>query len=351
MSIIPGDGDLMNLSLNKTVETFPRHFVIDSPTPLTRLHRLSEHCDIDLWVKRDDLAGLTFGGNKTRQLEYYFGAAVAENADTVLITGAIQSNFVRMAAAIAAALGMGAVVQLEHRVDNKTESYKNSGNVLLSRMLGAKIIYYPEGENESGADKALFEEATRLKNIGKRPYVIPLGQDKPPLGALGYVNCAAEIAEQAGERQFDEVVIGSGSGASHLGMIAGMKRFSPGTRVLGSCVRREMTLQRERLISMSKNFNNLVEEPILDDLDIELWDGALAPGYGALGANAASAMRLLARLEGQFVDPAYTAKVLACITERCAAKQIKKGSKILFIHSGGLGGLFGYQDELTKVFI
>ena len=351
MSIIPGDGDLMNLSLNKTVETFPRHFVIDSPTPLTRLHRLSEHCDIDLWVKRDDLAGLTFGGNKSRQLEYYFGAAVAENADTVLITGAIQSNFVRMAAAIAAALGMGAVVQLEHRVDNKTESYKNSGNVLLSRMLGAKIIYYPEGENESGADKALFEEATRLKNIGKRPYVIPLGQDKPPLGALGYVNCAAEIAEQAGERQFDEVVIGSGSGASHLGMIAGMKRFSPGTRVLGSCVRREMTLQRERLISMSKNFNNLVEEPILDDLDIELWDGALAPGYGALGANAASAMGLLARLEGQFVDPAYTAKVLACITERCAAMQIKKGSKILFIHTGGLGGLFGYQDELTKVFI
>ena len=340
----------MKLSLNKTVETFPRHFVIDSPTPLTRLHRLSEHCDIDLWVKRDDLASLTFGGNKTLQLEYYFGAALAENADTILITGAIQSNFVRMAAAIAATLGMGAVLQLEHRVDNDTESYKNSGNVLLSRMLGAKIIYYAEGENEDGADQALFEEATRLKNLGKRPYVIPLGNDKPPLGALGYVNCAAEVVAQAGEYQFDEVVIGSGSGASHLGMIAGMKRFSPGTRVLGSCVRREMTLQKDRLVLMSKSFNNMVEEPILDDLDIELWDGALAPGYGVLGENAATAMGLLARLEGQVVDPAYTAKVLACITERCNAMQIKKGSKILFIHSGGLGGLFGYQDELTKVF-
>ena len=340
----------MNLSLNKTVESFPRHFVIDSPTPLTRLHRLSSHCDIDLWVKRDDLAGLTFGGNKTRQLEYYFGAALAENADTILITGAIQSNFVRMAAAIAATLGMSAVLQLEHRVDNDTESYKNSGNVLLSRMLGAKIIYYPEGENEDGADKALFEEATRLKNLGKRPYVIPLGNDKPPLGALGYVNCAAEVVVQAGEHQFDEVVIGSGSGASHLGMIAGMKRFSPGTRVLGSCVRREMALQKDRLVLMSKNFNNMVEEPILDELDVELWDGALAPGYGVLGEKAASAMGLLARLEGQVVDPPYTAKVLACITERCNAMQIKKGSKILFIHSGGLGGLFGYQDKLTKVF-
>ena len=340
----------MTLILNKTVETFPRHFVIDSPTPLTRLNRLSEHCGIDLWVKRDDLAGLTFGGNKTRQLEYYFGAALAENADTILITGATQSNFVRMAAAVAATLGMGAVLQLEQRVDNNTGSYKNSGNVLLSRMHGAKIIYYPEGENENGADKALFEEAARLKNSGKRPYVIPLGSDKPPLGALGYVNCAAEVVAQAGEHQFDEVVIGSGSGASHLGMVAGMKRFSPNTRVVGSCVRREMTLQRERLRLMSKNFNNMVEEPILDDFDIELWDGALAPGYGVLGENAALAMELLARLEGQIVDPAYTAKVLACITERCYAMQIKKGSKILFIHSGGLGGLFGYQDELTKVF-
>lgn len=340
----------MTLSLNKTIEIFPRHFIVESPTPLTRLNRLSEHCDIDLWIKRDDLAGLTFGGNKTRQLEYYFGAALADNADTILITGAIQSNFVRMAAAIAATLGMGAVLQLEHRVDNDTESYKNSGNVLLSRMLGAQIIYYPEGENEDGADKALYEEATRLKNLGKRPYVIPLGNDKPPLGALGYVNCAAEVVTQAGKNQFDEVVIGSGSGASHLGMIAGMKRFSPRTRVVGSCVRRKIKLQRERLIFMSKNFNNMVEEPIIDDLDIKLWDGALAPGYGVLGETAASAMRLLARLEGQVVDPAYTAKVLACITERCSAMQIKKGSKILFVHSGGLGGLFGYQDELEKVF-
>ena len=340
----------MTLILNKTIGTFPRHFIIESPTPLTRLNRLSEHCDIDLWIKRDDLAGLPFGGNKTRQLEYYFGAALADNADTILITGAIQSNFVRMAAAIAATLGMGAVLQLEHRVDNDTESYKNSGNVLLSRMLGAQIIYYPEGENEDGADKALFEEATRLKNLGKRPYVIPLGNDKPPLGALGYVNCAAEVVTQAGKHQFDEVVIGSGSGASHLGMIAGMKRFSPITRVVGSCVRRKIKFQRERLISMSKNFNNMVEETIIEDLDIELWDGALAPGYGVLGETAATAMRLLARHEGQIVDPAYTAKVLACITERCCAMQIKKGSKVLFVHSGGLGGLFGYQDELTKIF-
>jgi 1-aminocyclopropane-1-carboxylate deaminase/D-cysteine desulfhydrase-like pyridoxal-dependent ACC family enzyme len=115
-------------------------------------------------------------------------------------------------------------------------------------------------------------------------------------------------------------------------------------------VRRKITLQRERLILMSKNFNNMVEQPILDDFDIELRDGALAPGYGVLVENAASAMGLLARFEGQFVDLAYTSKVWAGITERSYAMEIKKGSKILFIHSVGLGGLVGYQDELTKVF-
>ena len=340
----------MASALNKTTEIFPRHIMIEAPTPLTRLNRLSEHFDIDLWIKRDDLAGPTLGGNKTRQLEYYFGAALAKGADTILITGAVQSNFVRIAAAIAAALGMDAVLQLEHRVNNDSESYKNSGNVLLNKIFGARIVYYPEGDDENGADAALYQEAERLTKLGKRPYVIPLGENSPPLGALGYVNCAAEIVGQAGQCQFDEVVIGSGSGASHLGMIAGMKRYSPSTKVVGSCVRRDKILQRERLVIMGRNFNDMVEEAIISDLDIQLWDGALAPGYGILGDAATTALKLLANFEGQVVDPAYTAKVFACIVERCSDIQIKKGSKILFVHSGGLAGLFGYQNDLIKIF-
>ena len=340
----------MTFALNTATENFPRHIMIEAPTPLTRLNRISEHFDIDLWIKRDDLAGPTLGGNKTRQLEYYFGAALAKGADTILITGAVQSNFVRIAAAVAAALGMEAVLQLEHRVNNETESYKNSGNILLNKMFGARLIYYPKGEDENGADDALYQEAERLTKLGKRPYVIPLGENSPPLGALGYVNCAAEIVAQAGQCQFDEVVVGSGSGASHLGMIAGMKRYSPDTKVVGSCVRRNKTRQKERLILMSTNFNDMVEETIISDFDIRLWDGALAPVYGILGDAATTALRLLAKLEGQVVDPAYTAKVFACIVERCSDAQIKKGSKILFVHSGGLAGLFGYQNDLVKIF-
>ena len=114
---IPGyvESNAMTSALNKTTEIFPRHNMIENPTPLTRLNRLSEHFDIDLWIKRDDLAGPTLGGNKTRQLEYYFGAALAKGADTILITGAVQSNFVRIAAAIAAALGMEVVLPRRRR--------------------------------------------------------------------------------------------------------------------------------------------------------------------------------------------------------------------------------------------
>lgn len=336
-------------SLIETLKTTPRHIIVTEPTPLVRLNRLSDHLKVDLWIKRDDVAGPSFGGNKSRQLEYYFGAALAAKADTVLITGAVQSNFVRLAAAIAAQLGIEAVLQLEHRVDTASEFYKTSGNVLLSQMLGARIIYYPLGEDESGADEALYDEARKLKKQGKRPYVIPLGMNKPPLGALGYVNCAIEITEQVGKNKFDEVVIGSGSGASHIGMTAGIKHFSPNTKVIGSCVRREKTLQKKRLEALTPLFNTMIGTNVLEPSDLYLWDGALAPGYGEMGQHAAQAMKTLARFEGQIVDPVYTAKVFACITERCRAGIIVQGQKVLFIHSGGLGALFAYQNEIAKI--
>lgn len=331
---------------NARLETFPRHQILQGPTPLTRLDRLSDALGIDCWIKRDDLAGPSFGGNKSRQLEYYLGAALAEGADTILITGAVQSNFVRLAAAVAAAAGLKAVVQLEHRVDTEDPLYATSGNVLLNQLLGARIITYPVGEDEHGADDALYREAERLKDGGARPYVIPLGINKPPLGSLGYARCAQEIMEQH-DQGFDEVVVGSGSAATHIGMMAGMKVFAPLTRVTGSCVRRDRVQQQERVGQMSALFNEMLGLPdLLTEADIHLWDGALAPGYGQLGPIAAQAMQQLARLEGQIVDPVYTAKVLAGVIARVASGEIAPGARVLFLHSGGLAAFFAYQNLL-----
>ena len=125
----------------------PKRNILSGPTPLERAEELSKHLKIDLHIKRDDLAGPSFGGNKARQLEYYFGEALSQDADTILITGAVQSNFTRMAVAVARSLGMGAVVQFEDRVKDGSARYRNSGNVLLSRPMGAEIEFYPEGED------------------------------------------------------------------------------------------------------------------------------------------------------------------------------------------------------------
>ncbi len=159
----------------KSLAKFPRAKLVSGPTPLERLDRLSGHFDIDLWIKRDDLTGLGGGGNKIRQLEYYFGAALAQSADTILITGAVQSNYVRAAAAVAAKLGLKAILQLEDRVPDMDATYATSGNVFLSQLLGAEHMYYPEGEDEAGADLALRARAESLRAEGRTPYVIPLG--------------------------------------------------------------------------------------------------------------------------------------------------------------------------------
>jgi 1-aminocyclopropane-1-carboxylate deaminase/D-cysteine desulfhydrase-like pyridoxal-dependent ACC family enzyme len=145
------------------IKSHPRAHLLSAPTPVEHLARLSEALGVHVDVKRDDLTGLGMGGNKVRQLEFYFGAALAEGADTVLITGAVQSNYVRTAAAGAAKLGLDAVVQLEERVAGMGEPYHRSGNVMLNHLLGARILSYPTGEDEAGADAALRAEARQLR--------------------------------------------------------------------------------------------------------------------------------------------------------------------------------------------
>ena len=324
---------------------FPIVNLVADRTPIQPLTQLSSLLGVDLWMKRDDLAGTTLGGNKARQLEYYLGAAVAEEADTILITGAVQSNFVRIAAASAASLGMQTVIQLEDRVDRDDLIYRQSGNVLLNSIFGSRVIYYPHGEDENGADAALFAEAKRLRKQGKTPYVIPLGMQKPPLGALGYIHCAEELQSQAPE--FDFAVVGSGSGLTHLGLVAGFKVTGAKTVTIGSCVRRPEDQQHKRLQDLAVAFDKMQECPgRLNKQDFEVWDGALAPGYGQLGPVAAQAMSLLGSYEGHIVDPTYTAKSFAAIPALVKSGRIPKGSRVVFIHTGGLGAVFAYQEDI-----
>jgi D-cysteine desulfhydrase family pyridoxal phosphate-dependent enzyme len=335
--------------IEDNINNLARQVILDGPTRIKRLNQLSDLMGIDLWIKRDDEAGPSFGGNKSRQLEYYFGDAIAKNADTILVTGAVQSNFVRLTAAIAATLNIKAVVQLEERVANPDPYYSETGNVLLNQLMGAEIRYFHEGSSED-ADAALYACADQLHKQGRKPYVVALSGKTPPLGACGYFQCAKEIVEQS-HQAFDYIIVGTGSGASHLGLTAGMKYYCPTTKVIGSCVRRPKSEQRQRLNRLAQQFNDLVDYPdYLKEEDFHIWDGAFAPGYGKLSDKAADALNVMARKEGYILDPVYTAKSFAAVSGLLKEGFIPPGSRVLFIHTGGLGAFFAYQKDLMAYF-
>ncbi|WP_300033686.1 D-cysteine desulfhydrase family protein [uncultured Roseobacter sp.] len=322
--------------------------IVSQPTPLERLPRLSETLGIDLFVKRDDLAGPSLGGNKSRQLEYYFGAALEAGADTVLITGAVQSNFVRLTAAVAATLGMQAVVQLEDRVGDHSQEYQAGGNALLCDLLGARILRYPKGEDEAGADAALHTHAEILRAERYKPYVIHLSEGHPPLGALGYVDAAHEILAQ--NSGFDFFVVASGSGSTHSGLLAGLRGAGSTARVIGSCVRRPARAQAARISRIISRLSDISNDArAVKESDIEIWDGALAPGYGQPGQPAVDAMKLMARQAGLVLDPVYTSKSFAAIPALVESGQIPRGSRVCFVHTGGLGALGAYGTAIRDI--
>ena len=333
------------------IETHPRLILANSPTPIEEMPNLAEHIgDAQLFIKRDDYTGLAFGGNKLRQLEYYFGKAKAQSADTILITGATQSNFARLTAAAACKNNMECHIQVEHRVANTSNAYLRSGNILLSRLLGATLHEFPHGEEEAAADANLEAIAKKLKDNGNTPYVIHLGVDYPPLGALGYIDAAHELHQQMADQNqmFDEIIIASGSGATHAGLLFGLRALGCDIPVKGICVRRAKEQQRIRIISHCAGIAKLlgIDNPVTDS-DIELNDDALAPGYGKLNDKVREAIKLTAQNEGIFLDPVYTGRTMAGFIDR--AKLSQAGQKLLYIHTGGQPAIFAYEDQLQSL--
>ena len=330
------------------LDALPRARLVHAPTPLERLPNLTAWIGgARLWVKRDDCTGLAFGGNKVRQLEFYLGEAQSRNADTILITGAVQSNFARLAAAAARKLGMEIHIQLEARVPNNDPVYRNSGNVLLDRLLGATIHAYPDGEDEAGADKRLHDIAAGLEAQGRRPYVIPLAPGHVPLGALGYVDAARELLDQlaAQDITLDEIVVSSGSGHTHSGLLFGLRALGCAAKVSGICVRRTAEAQRPRIETRCREIAELLDvEPVVAADDIHLIDEFLAPGYGLLNPATVEAIELAARREALILDPVYTGKTFAGFLQQ--ARQVEPGASLLFIHTGGAPALFAYGNAL-----
>ncbi|MBX2825564.1 MAG: D-cysteine desulfhydrase family protein [Gammaproteobacteria bacterium] len=338
---------------NLLTRSLDRHETVNlglTVTPLEHLNRLGTTLGITLLAKRDDQTSLALGGNKVRQLEYYLGQAKAHRADTILITGAVQSNFVRLCAAAARTQGWHPVVQLEDRVLNKDSIYHQSGNVLLNHLLGADIHYFATGEDEKAADANLDSIAEDISGKGGKPYVIHLGMEHPPLGALGYAGCAAEIHAQCQQQRRwpDHVVIPSGSGLTHAGFLVGARSLGWDVPVHGICVRRAAGPQHKRILTRSRELNGLLGDlTAITEADVRVYDHVLSPGYGQLNASTLSAIKHSARTEAMLLDPVYSGRTMAGLINLVDTGTIKPHQTVLFIHTGGIPALFAYQDELT----
>ncbi len=326
----------------------PCAHLVQAEAPIESLANLTKQTGgAALYAKRDDMQGIAFGGNKARQLEYYFGQALDLGADTVLITGAVQSNFCRLAAAFAAKLGMTCHIQQEERVAKDDPLYRRSGNVLIEKLLGAVLHSFPSGEDEAGADTALEEIADRLRDEGKTPYVIHLAPGHAPYGALGYIDCAREILDQAARDglRIDHVAVPSGSGATHAGLLFGLRALGATMPVTGFCVRRNADQQMPRLQNRMTEIAKLLEmENPVADADIVVDDRFLAPGYGQLNSPTEAAIRDGARTEALMLDPVYSGKCMAGAIH--IAAKLPADQNVLFIHTGGSPALFAYANAL-----
>lgn len=324
---------------------FPRHSLGHFPTPLERMERLEEQLRTQfpqvprLWIKRDDCTGLATGGNKTRKLEFLVGDALERGADTLITVGAVQSNHTRQTAAAAATVGMDCKLILERR-QVRDDDYEHSGNVLLDKLLGAEIVDRLPG----GADlpAAMDQLANSLRDQGRRPYVIP-GGGSNPVGALGYVACAEEL--ESAPIAVDWVVHTTGSCGTQAGLVAGFAAFHSKARVLGITNRRAAPAQIDAVTKLTVHTAALLgTSGTIDQDDIRVDDRWIGAGYGEPTEEMISAMHLLARLEGIVLDPVYTGKGFAGLLGNIAAGTFAEDENVVFLHTGGVAGLFGYRS-------
>ncbi len=325
---------------------FPRVSLAHLPTPLEYLPRLSEHLGgPHIYVKRDDCTGLGTGGNKTRKLEFLVADAIQKNADVIITQGAVQSNHARQTAAAACKVGMECELIFEKRVKDADDAYKNSGNVLLDRIFGANIREVAKGSDMNAAMEALADE---LRAEGKTPYIVP-GGGSNTIGALGYIDCALEFMYQANRDGLviDHVVHATGSAGTQAGLVVGLKATSSNIPLLGIGVNAPKDVQEEKVWQLAVETAEYVGAPgCVQREDIVANCDYVGDGYGVPTKAMNDAVMLLARLEGLLFDPVYSGKGLAGMIDLIKTGYFGKAENIVFVHTGGVAGLFGYSSQL-----
>lgn len=327
---------------------FPRLFLAHLPTPLERMDRLTaELGGPEIWIKRDDCTGLSTGGNKTRKLEFLMGEAEAQGADMVMTQGAMQSNHARQTAAFAAKLGLGCHILLENRTGSNDPAYMAGGNVLLDDLHGATRESRAPGLDMQAEMETL---ADKFRAEGRNVYVIP-GGGSNPTGALGYVNCAYELVGQANDRGLviDHIVHATGSCGTQAGLICGLKAINANIPLLGIGVRAPKDAQEGNVFKLAcTTADKIGASGVVQRGDVVANTDYVGQGYGIPRADTIEAIRMFAELEGILLDPVYSGKGAAGLIDLIRKGHFKKGERVVFLHTGGSTGLFGYVSAFGE---
>ncbi len=332
----------------KLEEKFERYPLTFGPTPIEKLQRLSDHLGgaVDIYAKRDDCnSGLAFGGNKVRKLEYLVPDAIAQNCDTLVTIGGIQSNHTRQVAAVAAKIGMKCRLVQESWVPFNDAVYDRVGNILMSRVMGAEIELVDEGF-DIGIRESWQRTLDDVKAKGGKPYAIPAGASVHRLGGLGYVGFAEEVRAQEAALGFgfDYVVVCTVTGSTHAGMVVGFAADGRARNVIGIDASATPEQTRAQVLSIARNTAELVElgRDIADD-DVVLETGYAYPQYGVPSAETNAAIRLCARMEGMMTDPVYEGKSMQGLIDLVGKGFFPAGAKVLYAHLGGVPAINAYS--------
>ena len=346
--------------LKSVIAGFARCPLADLPTPFAPMPALSSKLGINLFVKRDDQTGLAMGGNKVRKLEFVLADAIAQGSDCMVTWAGMQSNWCRQLAAAARKCGIKPVLVLFRRPGLPSHI---DGNLLLDRLYGAEIHIRDLGERSmmrlDAIRECIEEIADQQRSMGLTPYIAPIGASalegsmSRPLGSIGYVSAAMELAEQA-ERDgvgIDSIVLPTGSGSMQAGLVLGAKLLFPRARIVGITVSEsagEMTHLVKTIAEQTlAEFHQKSLHLEISKSDIHVFD-YVRQGYGVLDGKILSTIQLTAESEGILLDPVYTGKSMLAILDLCREGYFRRGENVVFLHTGGLPAIFAYGEAMLK---
>jgi D-cysteine desulfhydrase family pyridoxal phosphate-dependent enzyme len=324
---------------------FPRAGIAFLPTPIHPMRNLANSLGFDeLWIKRDDLTGISFGGNKARKIEYLIGDALEKEADTIVTVGSVQSNHCRQTAAFAAVTGLRCLLLLAGDEPDDVQA-----NLLLDKLYGAEVTFFP-GETAFDVNDRLESVTDTLQDQGFNPYAVPIGASNA-LGCMAYTLAVEELKTQLEEQDIEigRIILAEGSGGTQAGIVAGVQKYNLDCEVIGIGVAESSEEATQRVVDLLQEMNEEYGE-FLGKLEPEILilDRFQGEGYGILDDATRTAIEMFAKMEAIILDPVYTGKAGLALIQMALAGDIDTSVPTLFWHTGGLPTLFPESNTFFK---